>query len=76
MIEPITGASSKPGIAVIVTRIPALVAEPVSCMASHGKAMKTIDPDMTLKMEEICESTKGTFVCFSLAELKIVKTYR
>ncbi len=30
MIEPITGASSNPGIAVIEIRTPALVAEPVS----------------------------------------------
>jgi len=38
--------------------------------------MKTIDPAMTLKIDEIWVSTKGTRVCFSLAELKVVKTYR
>jgi hypothetical protein len=80
MIEPITGARSNPGIAVMVTKIPALVAEPVSWIASQGKAMKTIDPDMTLKMDEICERTNGVLVVLSvrvfLAELKVIKTYR
>ena len=41
--------------------------------------MNTIDPEMTLKREEISKNTKGALVVrsiwVSLTELKVIKTY-
>jgi hypothetical protein len=59
MIEPTIGASTNPGIEVIAIIAPALVAEPVSLMASHGKAMKTIEPETTLNIEDSSVMTIG-----------------
>jgi hypothetical protein len=74
-MEPITGASRSPGIEVMVTRRPALVAEPVSSRASHGNAIKTAEPAATLNRFAIWLRIKGTFVATSLVEAKVFKTY-
>jgi hypothetical protein len=44
------GPKKIPGIEVSATNAPALAAEPVISSASHGSAMKTIEPAMTLVM--------------------------
>jgi len=59
MIEPTTGASKSPGIEVIAIMAPALVAEPVSCIASQGKAMKTMEPETTLSIDAASVKTIG-----------------
>ena len=74
-MEPITGARSSPGIEVIVTRRPALVAEPVSSMANQGNAIKTAEPAATLNRLASWLRIKGAFVAFSLVEAKVFKTY-
>jgi hypothetical protein len=47
---PRIGPKKIPGIEVSATRAPALAAEPVISSASHGRAIKTIEPAITLVM--------------------------
>jgi hypothetical protein len=49
-IVPRIGLRNKPGIAVRATTAPAIAAESVISRASQGRAMKTIDPAITLVM--------------------------
>jgi hypothetical protein len=51
MMEPITGDSNRPGIAVRVMTRPELAAEPVISRASQGIKMNTIEPEMMLVRE-------------------------
>jgi hypothetical protein len=44
---------------VIAIIAPALVAEPVSLIASHGNAMNTIEPETTLSIDESSVMTIG-----------------
>jgi hypothetical protein len=53
---PRIGPKKIPGIEVSATSAPALAAEPVISSANHGRAMKTIEPAITLVMLE--SSTK------------------
>jgi hypothetical protein len=49
-IVPRIGLRNNPGIAVSATTAPAIAAEPVISRANHGRAIKTIDPAITLVM--------------------------
>ena len=57
--DPMSGAISNAGIAVIATTKPAVPAEPVSSSATQGKEMNTIDPEMTLVSDASCRKTNG-----------------
>ena len=59
MTEPISGAMSSAGIAVVATTNPAAPAEPVSSRASQGMAIKTMEPEMTLVIDANCSKTNG-----------------
>ena len=49
-IVPSIGLRNSPGIAVRATTAPAIAAEPVISRASHGSAINTMDPAITLVM--------------------------
>jgi hypothetical protein len=48
MSVPRIGPKNIPGIEVRATNAPALAADPVISRASQGRAMKTIEPEITL----------------------------
>jgi hypothetical protein len=76
MIEPITGESNSPGIAVSVITRPELADEPVISSASHGIKMNTIEPEIMLVSEASSVRTNGASLRFWLTEFEVVKRHR
>jgi hypothetical protein len=56
MSVPRIGPKNTPGMEVMATSAPALAADPVISRASQGRAIKTMEPEITLVMLE--SSTK------------------
>ena len=63
--DPKTGDSNNAGIAVKETTSPAAVEVPVISSAIQGIAINTIEPEMTLVIDEICSKTNGAKLRFT-----------